>query len=137
MSTLPAITVSSLDYARLSALIDRTPAKEVPGVTALEAELERADVLEPAEMPAGVITMNSRATVRDEANGEVRTLTLVYPQDADLAAGKISILAPVGSALLGLSVGQAIDWPLPTGGTTRLVVLSVDWQPEAAGELTL
>jgi regulator of nucleoside diphosphate kinase len=62
-------------------------------------------------------------------------LTLVYPRDADGSAHKVSVLAPVGSALLGLRVGETIDWPMPGGRSARLQVLAIRYQPEAAGEL--
>ena len=85
-------------------------------------------------MPPDAITMNSTARFRDESSGEERELTLVYPRDADGSPDKVSILAPVGSALLGLRAGQTIDWPLPGGRSTRLQVLEIRYQPEAAGE---
>ena len=78
------------------------------------------------------------AQVRVEAAGagsHEDELTLVYPRDADPDAHQVSIFAPVGSALLGLRVGDAIDWPMPGGRTARLHVLAVRYQPEAAGEL--
>ncbi|MCW3478757.1 nucleoside diphosphate kinase regulator [Neisseriaceae bacterium JH1-16] len=135
MSTLPPITVSSLDYDRLTDLIESVSAREVPGVLALERELERAEVVEPSAMPADVVSMNSRVLVRDTVSGEERELTLVYPRDADFDRGCLSVLAPVGSALLGLAIGQSIVWPLPDGKETRLTVLAIRYQPEAAGDL--
>jgi regulator of nucleoside diphosphate kinase len=71
----------------------------------------------------------------DESNGKHHTLTLVYPKDADADAGKISVLAPVGSALLGLRAGQSIDWPGHGGKPHRLKVTAIHYQPEAAGHL--
>ena len=85
-------------------------------------------------MPAGVVTMNSRVRFADAA-GATREFQLCYPKDMTGSPDQLSVLAPVGAALLGLSAGQAIDWPLPDGGNTRLTVLDVVWQPEAAGEL--
>ena len=85
-----------------------------PGAAALQAELDRAEVVGHDEVPAGVVTMNSRVHCREESSGKDYHLTLVYPQDAG-AEGTVSILAPVGSALLGLSVGQHIDWAAPGG----------------------
>ena len=92
------------------------------------------ELREPRDMPSDAITMNSTARFRDESSGEERELTLVYPRDADGSPDRISILAPVGSALLGLRAGQSIEWPVPGGRSTRLVVLGVRYQPEAAGE---
>lgn len=134
MSSLPAITLSSLDHLRLTNLIERVSVKDFPGVIALKAELDRAEVVEPRDMPADVISMNSRARIRLHNSGEEREITLCYPADADADSGRISILAPIGSALLGLAVGQQIDWPLPDGSHTRIEVLAVSYQPEADGD---
>lgn len=131
--TLPPLLMSRLDCERIEALLEHTP----PGVNtqALEAELQRAEVVEPAQMPADVITMNSTARFLDESRGEEHELTLVYPREVDGSPDKVSILAPVGTALLGLRVGHTIELPLPGGHHTRLRVLSIRYQPEASGEL--
>ena len=129
----PPLLLSRLDCDRIEALLEHPIAQGVD-TEALQAELARADVVEPAQMPGDVITMNSTARFRDETSGDEREITLVYPLDADGSPGKVSILAPVGSALLGLRVGQAIEWPVPGGRTIRLQVLEVRYQPEAAGE---
>jgi regulator of nucleoside diphosphate kinase len=132
MSNKPAITVSRIDLERIEALLERLPATEATRVDALRAELDRAEVLEPTAMPDHIVTMNSTVTFVDESNGEKLTLTLVYPAAAG-APGTVSILAPVGSALLGLSRDQQIDWPTPDGRQRRLRVLEITYQPEAAG----
>ena len=129
-----AITVSRIDMDRIEALLERLPAAEADKLQALRAELDRADVVEPADMPPHIVTMNSTVVFEDEANGEKLTLTLVYPSGAG-APGTVSILAPVGSALLGLARGQQIDWPMPDGRKRRLKVLEITYQPEAAGHL--
>ncbi|MGH8541118.1 MAG: nucleoside diphosphate kinase regulator [Stenotrophobium sp.] len=134
MSNQPVITLSSRDFDRLDQLLSAIKGPQQPNVTALQAELARAKVVEPEQIPAGVVTMNSRARLLDESTGKIHELTLVYPKDADGAAGKVSILAPVGSALLGLAVGQPIDWPMPGGKLSRLKVLEVVFQPEADGQ---
>ncbi|NWC09423.1 nucleoside diphosphate kinase regulator [Pseudomonas agarici] len=139
MSTAPSIILTRLDVQRLERLIDSLD-DSLAGVVALQAELDRADsVVGHEEVPAGVVTMNSRVHCREEGSGKDYHLTLVYPQDADADAdaGKISILAPVGSALLGLQVGQHIDWPAPGGKTLKLALLEVEYQPEAAGDFHL
>lgn len=132
-SQLPPITISTIDLARLEALLETPALRDQPGALALGEELNRATVLPPEEMPADVVTMNSQVTCVDESTGEKHTLTLVFPRDADGSPGKVSVLAPVGSALLGLSVGQSIDWPGPTGRVLKLRVESIQYQPEAAG----
>jgi regulator of nucleoside diphosphate kinase len=130
----PPILLSSLDLKRLEALLDKMPPAEAERHDALAAELARAEVVEPSKVPANIVTMNSRVTFEDEATGEATTVTLVYPGAAG-ASGTVSILAPVGSALLGLTKGQHIDWPTPDGHQRRLRVLDISYQPEAAGDL--
>ncbi|WP_442110715.1 nucleoside diphosphate kinase regulator [Pseudomonas sp. NUPR-001] len=139
MSTTPSIIVTRLDVQRLERLIDSLDEKtqDSPGVLALQDELDRAELVSHEEVPAGVVTMNSRVHCREEASGKDYHLTLVYPKDANADEGKISILAPIGSALLGLSVGEQIDWPAPGGKTLKLKLLEVEYQPEAAGDFDL
>lgn len=129
-----AITVSSLDMDRLDALMDKLPAN-FPGRAALQAELDRADVLEPAAMPADVVTMNSTVRFTLQESGSTQTLTLVYPKEADGSPGKVSVFSPVGTALLGLRVGDTLSLPSPTGGTVTVQVDAITYQPESAGQL--
>lgn len=129
----PSITVSSLDLERLEALIETTPDQAFPGKAALLDELGRATVLEPEQMPPDVVTMNSTVRFSIADSGREFELTLAYPKDAG-GEGRISVLAPVGSALLGLSVGDALDWSLPDGHATTVRVSAITWQPERAGE---
>ena len=129
----PALVVSRLDCERIEALLEQ-PGNAGPGLDGLRDELARAEVREPRDMPRDVITMNSTARFRDNASGAEREITLVYPRDVDGSSDRVSILAPVGSALLGLRVGQAIEWPVPDGRTIRLQVLEVRDQPEASGD---
>ena len=129
----PSITVSSRDLARLEALIDSPALSRHPAAVALSQELERAQVLPPEQIPAGIVTMHSRVDCVDELHDEKHSLTLVYPHEADFDKGHVSVLAPVGSALLVLSVGQSIDWVAPGGRQLRLRVTAVHNQPEATG----
>lgn len=133
-SNHPPIVLSSLDLERIEALLERMPPAQAEGYAALRAELDRAEVREPADMPPDVVTMNSRVTVEDESGGERLELTLAYPAGAG-QPGHVSVLAPVGSALLGLAKGQQIDWPMPDGRRRRLRVVDIGYQPEAAGDL--
>ncbi|HTM29166.1 MAG TPA: nucleoside diphosphate kinase regulator, partial [Rhodanobacter sp.] len=112
MSSKPPITLSRIDLERIEALLERAAPADAANLAALRAELDRAEVVEPAAMPAQIVTMNSTVTFEDEDGGEKLTLTLVYPAAAG-APGTVSIMAPVGSALLGLAQGQKIDWPTP------------------------
>jgi regulator of nucleoside diphosphate kinase len=129
------IVLTSQDFARLEALLDSLPANAFPGKAFLEAELRRAEVVEPRQIPPNVVTMNStvRFTIAD--SGEDFRLTLVYPKDVSGEAGRISVLAPVGSALLGLSVGDELEWPRPGGGMSTVRIVDVLYQPERSGEL--
>lgn len=134
MST-PPITVSSLDLERLQDLLDGPAGVAFPGRAQLQAELDRADSCDPADMPAQVVTMNSTVKFSIQETGKEFTLTLVYPRDAGTTANAISIFAPVGSALLGLSVGNELAWPVPGGANMTVRVAEVVFQPERAGEL--
>jgi regulator of nucleoside diphosphate kinase len=100
----------------------------------LRDELDRAEIVEPEQIPPSVVTMNSTVRFRIESSGEDYCLTLVYPKDVDASGDKISILAPVGSALLGLSTGDEIEWPRPGGGTIKLRIVKVVYQPEREGK---
>jgi regulator of nucleoside diphosphate kinase len=135
MSERPQIIISSLDAERLERLLASTPPDAFPGKEELVFELERAEVVEPAEVPPHVVTMNSTVRFRVENTGQEFTYTLVYPRDADGSGDRISIFAPVGSALLGLSQGNEIEWPRPGGGVLRVRIVEVTYQPERSGEL--
>lgn len=134
MSVKPKIMISSLDAERLEILLDSLPQSVFPGRDDLEAELARADVVDPEEIPPTVVTMNSTVRFRVESSAEEFCLTLIYPKDVDTSGEKISILAPVGSALLGLSQGDEIEWPKPGGGVLRVRIVEVTYQPERSGE---
>ncbi len=124
MNSKPSIAVSRTDLERIEALLDRQPVAQAESFAKLRAELDRANVVEASEMPAHTVSMNSTVTFEDEDNGEKLTRTLVFPAAAG-APGTVSILAPVGSALLGLAPGQEIDWPMPDGRKRSLRVLEV------------
>lgn len=98
----------------------------------LRRELDRAIVVSSTAVPPDVATMNSKVRYIDETVGEQRTVSLVYPEQAHGSGEKISVLAPVGTALLGLSEGQAIEWDFPDGSRRRLKLLQVVDQPESA-----
>jgi regulator of nucleoside diphosphate kinase len=134
MDKRPGIILTSLDFDRLEAILDALPVETFPGKTELRGELDRAEVVEPQDVPPDVVTMNSKVRFVLES-GEEFCLTLVYPQDIDGSTERISILAPVGSALLGLSAGAQIEWPRPGGGVIKVRLVEVVYQPERAGEL--
>lgn len=134
MEQKPPITISSLDAARLEKMLDALGGRQVPNKEDLRAELERANIVEPQEMPHDVVTMNSTVIFRMESSSTEFALTLVYPNDVDEGTGKISVLAPVGSALLGLREGDEISWPKPGGGLLKVRILKVVYQPERSGD---
>ncbi len=133
------IYITQFDKERIEELIairdnrhdierDRNDLKE------LHDELQRADVMEPKDIPPNVVTMNSKIVLRDLDSGEDETYSLVFPADADIDNGAISVLAPVGTALLGYRVGDTIKWPVPSG-VRALRIEKILYQPEAAGDL--
>ncbi len=135
MNTRPEITISSLDSDRLYDLIDSLPENSFAGRAELESELARANVMASELIPPTIVTMNSTVKFIIESTKDEFELTLVYPKDIDSSGKKISILAPVGSALLGLSQGDEIEWPKPGGGSLRVKIREVVYQPERAGDL--
>ena len=134
MNTRPKVIMSSYDADRLETLLDSLSDDAFPGKAELETELERAKIVEPKDVPSTVVSMNSTVRFRVESSSEEFNLTLVYPKDMDSSGEKISILAPVGSALLGLSQGDEIEWPKPGGGVLRVRIEEIVYQPERSGE---
>lgn len=110
------------DFQKLSSLV---AAAESKAAALLEEELGRASVVPENDLPGDVVAMNSEVSFADLETGKVSDVILVYPHEADIGANKISILTPVGSALIGLRAGQSIEWPFPGGKTKRLKVLEV------------
>lgn len=139
MSTmpLPTITVTDLDFQRLQAIIVDATDRERDGADTLYSELERAKVVPSKKVPATVLTMNSRVLLEDTSTNARREVTLVYPQDADAATGKVSVLSPLGCALIGLSAGQTITWEMPKHRPIRVRAVEILFQPEANGQFDL
>jgi regulator of nucleoside diphosphate kinase len=131
----PPIVVSSLDMERLEHLLDSLPAAQADMREALLEELARAELVEPAEMPADVVTMNSRVRFVLDHGSEEFDMALAYPKDVKGAPDKLSVLTPVGNALLGLKVGDSMAWTRPDGGRFEVTVREIVYQPERAGEL--
>ena len=102
----------------------------------LKRKIESSVILSPEEIPPNVVTMNSRICVKDITNGSTMLVTLVFPQDADYEQQKVSLLAPLGAALLGRYAGEELSYDAP-GGSTKIVVEEIVYQPEAAKEYTL
>lgn len=129
MQNAPLIITHS-DFEKISALLHYADS-----VTAelLQEELDRATIVQAEDLPVDVVAVNSIVKFQDLDSGKISTRTLVMPNDANVEEKKISILAPMGAALIGLRVGQTISWPVPRGGEKRVHVLSVLKPAEAAG----
>jgi regulator of nucleoside diphosphate kinase len=133
-ATERAIYIADDDRFRLEALLRRTTVydlQESQYLAALGGELRRAKVLPRSRIPPDVVTMNSIVRLSDPETGETETYTLVYPEEADIEANKISVLAPVGTALLGYRAGDVVEWPVPAG-VRRFRVEEVLFQPANA-----
>ncbi len=130
------IYVTSDDRKRLQALLSRpTEAMDRDDVSGLVGEVQRAVVVPASEIPPDVITMNTRARLLDLDQRTTLDYTVVYPEDADFATGRISVVAPIGAAMLGYRVGDEIEWVVPSG-PRRLRVEAILYQPESAGDFS-
>lgn len=101
-------------------------------VRQLEAELDRAEIVDPRQMPPDVVTMNSKVVLTDLAVGEQMVLKLVYPEDSTTDDENVSVLAPIGTAMIGYRVGDSFEWDTP-GGKSKLRVDQILYQPESNG----
>lgn len=133
-----SIIVTAFDRRRLLGLIEvfRERASDEGRLDDLELELDRADVVEPWEVPGDVVTMNSTVELLDLDTRDALTLTVVFPRTADAPKGRVSVLSPAGLALLGAREGKQIQWRAP-GGMRRMKVERVSFQPEASGNFNL
>lgn len=123
MATKPKITIAKDVYERLSKLIDSVP-EDIITVQLID-ELERAKIVSPKKLPQDVVTMHSKVTFTVQSTGKTFTYTLVYPTELDNTADKLSVLSPIGSAIIGLKEGQEIDWPISKTQRTTVKVESV------------
>jgi regulator of nucleoside diphosphate kinase len=132
--SMQTIFVTERDMTRLQQLIDSTRLhwRDHSLLDRLEGELTRAKVVSGRRVPADVVTMNSRVRVTDLDTGKESTYQIVFPRDANVSNNMISVLAPIGTALLGFKAGSKIEWETP-GGIRRLRIDAVEYQPEAAG----
>ncbi len=130
-SDFPSITLHPDDRERLEALAQASLERFPQTAGYLVREIERARVSEANGERASFVRMGSLVTFRDDTTGQVREVTLVYPDRADIAAGRISVLTPIGAALIGLSEGQTIHWQTPSGDWRPLTVLAVGAPEEA------
>jgi regulator of nucleoside diphosphate kinase len=128
------IYISESDVAQLHALIDHhCERRDGSAAERLAAEIDRATIATSERLPPDVVTMHSRVAFEDMRSGAIREVVLVYPPESDASAGRLSVLAPIGAALLGLRIGDTIEWPLPDGRTAKIRILEVA-QPRRSGE---
>ena len=133
------IYVTTQDKQRLEDLlmeVEASDPRKQGDLKALTEELHRAVIVDPKNVAGDVITMNSRAEMRDLESGETVVFTLVFPSEANIDEEKISVLAPIGAGMLGYRVGDEFEWNVP-GGLRRMKVTKVEYQPEAAGDFDL
>jgi len=130
------ITESDLERLKVLLVQQRATLKASKYSAELQAELERAVVVESKGVPADVVTMHSLVELVDLDTGDNEVYSLVFPEEADVAHGKLSVLAPIGTAVLGYRVGDEFEWKVPAG-VRRLLVSKVLYQPEAAGDWDL
>lgn len=135
MNRSRTIYITEADMAKLRPLVERMKNSR-DDLRALQAELERARLVLPKEVPPDVITMNSKARLRDLETGEEMVYTLVFPENASAEEDRISVVAPIGTAMLGQRVGEEFEWEVPAG-MLRLRVEEVLYQPEASGHFHL
>ena len=139
LSNTNSIQVTTFDMNRLFAMIEqlrRSGFREMNNLEKLEEELARCDEVAPSEVDADVVTMHSRVRLQDESSGQELECNLVFPEEADASANKISIVAPLGTAILGYRVGDTVIWPMPHG-ERRYKIVEIAYQPEAAGDFHL
>lgn len=133
------IYLTEFDKKRLSRLIEdpkRFKGRDRDQILILQNELERGEIVDSKDMPDNVITMNSKVMIQDLDTREEMVYTLVFPAFSKVEEGKLSIVSPLGIALIGFSVGDTIEWNLP-GGVRKLYVKEILYQPESAGDYNL
>ena len=140
MTKESTIHITEVDLARLRKLIeaarDNGVDSNTPYMNRLEDELDRANIVDPKEIPMDAITMRSKVRLKDLESRKEMIYSLVFPSEADVDEGRISVLAPVGTAMIGYRVGDIIEWEVPSG-LRRLKVEEILYQPEASGDYQL
>lgn len=134
-----AIYITKYDLERLGELLcvaQEFDYRDRGDLKNLEEELKRGKIVDSKDVPSDVVTMNSQVILLDLETSEEMTYTLVFPKDADIASGRISVTAPIGTAMLGYRVGSVVHWKVP-GGLRRIKINELIYQPEAAGDYHL
>ncbi|MFI5447068.1 nucleoside diphosphate kinase regulator [Polaromonas sp. UC242_47] len=137
VSTPQSRTVTELDHVRISNLLRHPSGRASAADAAIDDVIDGAELVSSYDVPPHVVTMYSQVLIADTHTGEQRKLTLCYPHDAEPATGFVSVLSPVGAALLGLSVGQTARWASPQGEPASAEIMSLLFQPEESGDYLL
>jgi regulator of nucleoside diphosphate kinase len=133
------IYITEFDLSRLKELVNvgiSFKERDRDYLESLRNELDRAHVVEPAAIPRDIVTMNSQVRIEDMDTGDENIYTLVFPSEARIAEKKVSVLAPIGTAMLGCRVGDTVDWSVPAG-TRKVRIKEIPYQPEAEGHYDL
>ncbi|MGH7256871.1 MAG: nucleoside diphosphate kinase regulator [Nitrospiraceae bacterium] len=133
------IYITEYDLKRLKELVQvgiSFAERDRESLEKLQGELDRAHIVEPTAVPGDVVTMNSRVRFKDLDTNQDKVYTLVFPSEAKLEQQKISVLAPIGTAILGYRVGDTVEWRVP-GGIKRVRIEEILYQPEAQGQYSL
>ncbi len=136
---LRKVFITATDRQRLSDMVETALAgknRDTLFLKELARELATAETIDPKAVPANVVTMNSRVVVRDVETGEISEYTLVFPEKADVSQGRLSVVSPIGTAILGYAKGDTITWQTP-GGPRQIRIEEIPYQPEAAGDFHL
>ena len=127
-------TLTQTDHARLTRLLSRSPQPQVPAAEIMQDLLDSSEIVPSTAVSPTVVTMYTQVLLQDEQDGSEFKVTLCYPPDANASTGQLSVLSPIGAALLGLQVNEVARWRAPTGEERRARILSILFQPEAAGD---
>ena len=133
------IFITRQDRERLTTMLDEALAakhRDAASLKELAHELAIAQIVDPQDVPADIVTMNSRVVVQDVETGESSEYVLVFPEQADVAEGRLSVVSPIGTAILGYAKGDVLTWQTP-GGPRKIKIAAIPYQPEAAGDFNL
>ena len=133
------IFITQQDRERLTFMLDEALAgqhRDAAYLKELAHELAIAETVDSKAVPADVVTMNSRVVVKDLETGEASEYSLVFPEQADIAQGRLSVVSPIGTAILGYAKGDTLTWQTP-GGPRKIQIADLPYQPEAAGDYHL
>lgn len=127
--SLPPITIALTDFVAIDRMLESHTAKEEEQqkiAKYLGRELDRADIVPSKDLPKHIVSMYTKVTYADSKSGGTRTVELVYPHEADINVNKVSLMTPIGAALIGMAIGNSITWYTPDGGEQTMTILAVN-----------